>query len=72
MVAILIQLIFMTPNRTKLPNLLILECHYYTWLQFKENKSSFSAEEEAQSKHSSKWHSLTTTFTKLMMHKKLI
>ena len=41
MVAVLVQLIFLTPDWTKLPNLLGLEkCLYYTWLQFTENGTS--------------------------------
>ena len=40
-VAILVKLIFMTPDWTKLHNLLVLEkCLDYTWLQFKENETS--------------------------------
>ena len=40
-VAILVQLIFLTPDWTKLPNSLGLEkCLYYTWLQFTENGTS--------------------------------
>ena len=41
MVAVLVQLIFLTPDWTKLPNLLGLEkCLDYTWLQFTENGTS--------------------------------
>ena len=41
MVAVLVQLIFLTPDWTKLPNLLGPEkCLDYTWLQFTENGTS--------------------------------
>ena len=84
-VAILVKLIFMTPDWTKLHNLLVLEkCLDYTWLQFKENETStiftniesvfetsirnflHDRHSQRESQHSSKWHSLTTEFTKLM------
>ena len=68
----------MTPDWTKLRTLFVLaKCRYYTWLQVKESVSETSIRDflhdrrshrelAARSKHSSKWHSLTTAFTKLM------
>ena len=40
-VSILVRLIFLTPDWTKLANLVILEkCLYYTWIQFKKDETS--------------------------------
>ena len=51
MVAVLVQLIFLTPDWTKLPNSLGLEkCLYYTWLQFTENGTSSIPHHEDEAK----------------------